>query len=166
VDSTVTSGTPHRQINPRSRIKRLFGFVALACCTLGACYLGGYLHGRAGLTALRSQLDADRRAARASLESLTEQLRSEQRMSLMLAARRNLDQSVTALDARNFGIAEQQVKRAARWLVAARPEPRLAELARMFETFRLVATEDLGPQRKQLVEWVNQFDQLVTEPNP
>jgi hypothetical protein len=166
VENAVTSDRPPQKTNSRRGIKGILGILAVGCCAAGACYLGGYLQGRTGLTELRTQLDAERRTARASLESLTVQLESEQRMSLMLAARRNLDQSITALDARNFGIAEQKVKGAARWLVAAHMEPRLAELARAFETFRLVASEDLGPQRKQLVEWVSQFDQLVTEPKP
>lgn len=115
---------------------------------------------------LRAQLGEVQKVAQSSQMQLSKQLESEKRHCLALEARRSLDQAVVALDARNFGIAEKQVQKASHWLVAAHAEPRLAELAKTLETFHLVATEDLGPQRKQLADWVVLVDQLVLAPNP
>lgn len=149
-----------------SRSKKLLGIAIIIVVMCGACYLVGYLHGMSGVAELRAQLGEVQKVAQSSQMQLSKQLESEKQHCLTLEARRSLDQAVVALDARNFGIAEKQVQKASHWLVAAHAEARLAELAKTLETFHLVATEDLGPQRKQLADWVVLIDQMVLAPNP
>jgi hypothetical protein len=166
MDDTVTSAEPRKPTDLRSRTKRFVGLVVLACCTLGASYMAGLFYARAGLAQLKAQHDSERLILQSNQERLTKALEAEKRLSLTLEARRNLDQAITALDARNFGIAEQQIKKAARLLAAAGAQAKLGELTQAFASFRLVATEDLGPQRKQLVDWVSQIDPLIVAPSP
>lgn len=152
---TVSAAAP-------SRFRKPVGTAIVIAVTLGACYLLGFLHGGSGKPTLETQV----RESHRNLLTCTTQLENEKHHSLALEARRSLDQAITALDARNFGIAEQRVRSAGRNLVSASAEARLAELAKTFESFRLVATEDLGPQRKQLADWVTLVDQALVAPSP
>jgi hypothetical protein len=84
----------------------------------------------------------------------------------LLEARRSLDQAVAALDARNFGIAQQRLKDASEKISAAQPAGRLMGLAKGLEDYRLVATDDLGAQRQQLTGYLAEFDQLYAQLYP
>jgi hypothetical protein len=147
-----------------SRFKRYLGIAGLVLIALGGCYLAGWLQGRKELGGLQTQLTTAHKEAEAKQDECARQLTAEQRTIHTLEARRNLDQSLSALDARNFGIAEQQIKKAAKRLVAARAEGATAEVAKALEAYRLTATEDLGPQRKQLVDWISQIDSQLVVP--
>lgn len=148
------------------RFKRATLFTAFGLTALGACYLGGWWVGHAQVTRLRAEIDAVRENASAELGRCSAQGASLQRAGRMLEARRQLDLAVEALDARNFGIAEQLVKKSARWLVSAPVEGPAAALAKTLESYRLTATEDVGAQRKQLNDWIGQLDPLIVLPAP
>jgi hypothetical protein len=70
-----------------------------------------------------------------------------------------MDQALVALDARNFGIAQQRLKEAGQKLAATRVTGALLELGKELDTYRLLATEDLGSQRQKLLELIAAFDQ-------
>jgi hypothetical protein len=162
MQSPAPPAEPKTPATAPSRQKRLVGVTVAVLVAFGACYLVGFLHGKTEVAQLKTQLGEAQKAA----ESTRTQLESEKRRGFGLEARRCLDQAVTALDARNFGIAERQVKLAGRWLVDSKAEARLAELAKTLEIFHLVATEDLGPQRKQLADWIIFVDESFAAPNP
>lgn len=166
MDSKGPSDKPSRARNLKMRGRRILGVVALIIATLGTCYLTGYLHGRSGLNRLQAQLESERVAAQEHAEQLARQLDSSRRNALALDARRSLDQAIAALDARNFGIAEQQIKKAGKWLRTFSSDPSAMALGNTLEAFHLTATEDLGPQRRQVVDWVLQLDQRIPTLNP
>jgi hypothetical protein len=161
MDSTVTSPATHPQSERRSRFKRPLVFASILCVLLGTSYLLGYFRGRAALTNLAAQLDSERRSAQATQLKLSTELGTARRLSLLLDARRSVDQAITALEGRNFGVAEQRLKNAAKLLHLGEDSAAVKNLAKAFETYHFVATEDLGTQRRQLVDWVNQLDPHV-----
>ena len=149
-----------------SRTKRYLLFTGLTLAALGICFVAGWGMGRSELAKVQVQGESDRAAARLTLTQCTEQSARHLRTSRMLEARRNLDQALAALDARNFGIAEELVKKSARWLAAASTEAPSGELAKTVESYRFVASEDVGAQRKQLIDWIGQLDPQVVLPDP
>lgn len=164
--TTKAKTPPVPPIGRPSRTKRYLQFTALTLAALGGCFVGGWWIGRSELTKLQAQGESDRAAAKLTLAQCTEQSARHQRTSRMLEARRNLDQALAALDARNFGIAEQLVKKAARWLAAASAEGPSGELAKTLEAYRFVASEDVGAQRKQLIDWIGQLEPQIVLSDP
>ncbi|HEY5955629.1 MAG TPA: hypothetical protein VIV60_03705 [Polyangiaceae bacterium] len=159
---TVPNPAPKRSL--LQNVKRIAGITAAVVALLGAVYLGGYLHGRIAIDHLREQHAAELAAVQTQRDALTRSLDGANRQVQALAARRNLDQAVSALDARNFGIAEQRIKAAAEDLRRSALDERMAALIPPLAAFHLVATEDLGPQRKQIVDWLTQLDALIVVP--
>lgn len=166
MENTVACASPEQPGGWKARTRKFLRVLALIVVATGACYLAGYLHGRSGVNQLRAQLDTDHAAARNQSEQLERQLSEAKRQILALDARRSLDQAVTAIDARNFGIAEQQLKQAGIWLRTSNPGTPAGELGATLEKFHFTATEDLGPQRRQLVEWIAQLDQRILTSSP
>lgn len=164
----MTNTEPSKETQVRtkapSRFKRYLGITGLVLIALGGCYLAGWLQGRKEVGGLQAQLTTAHKEAETKQDECARQLVAGQRTIHTLEARRELDQSLSALDARNFGIAEQQIKKAAKRLVATRAEGATAEVAKALEAYRLTATEDLGPQRKQLVDWIAQIDSQLVVP--
>ena len=139
----------------------MLGVVAAVVVILGTCYLGGYLHGRSEVARVSAELEAARKAVASNQVQFTERLDASKRRVALLEARRSLDQAITALDSRNFGIAERQIKTAAENLAAARVDAPLSDLEKTLASFHLTATEDLGPQRKQIVDWIVLLDRQL-----
>jgi len=149
-----------------ARYRKPLGIAVTVMVAFGACYLVGYLHGRAELAQARAQRDEIHKTLSSTNERLSRQLMRKQQRVFALEARRSLDQSITALYARNFGIAEQHVAKTSEWLSAARAEGELAELAKSLQTYHLLATDDLGPQRKQISTWVALVDRIIVPSSP
>lgn len=165
----TTAKAEHSPMPPAkrpSRASRYLLVTALVLTALGSCFAGGWWLGRSEVTKLQAQGESDRAAAQLTLTQCTEQSGRYQRAARLLDARRSLDQAVAALDARNFGIAEQLVKKAAHSLNAASAEGVSSELAKTLESYRFVATEDVGAQRKQLIDWIGQLDPQIVLPDP
>lgn len=138
------------------RIKRYAWLAAGALALLGSCYVLGYLRGHGELSAVELQ---NQKLSQAKVDD-AKQLETERARSQMLEGRRCLDQAVMALDYRNFGTAQERLKQAGQRIVGARAEGRLLAIGKELDTYRLVATEDLGNQRQKLVSYLTEFDQL------
>jgi hypothetical protein len=158
--------SPTPPVGRPSRTKLYLLVTALALAALSSCYLAGWWMGRSEVKKLQAQGESDRATAKLTLSQCAEQSTHYQRAARMLEARRNLDQAVAALDARNFGIAELLLKRTSHWLAAGSAEGPGAELAKTLESYRFVASEDVGAQRKQLIDWIGQLDPLIVLPDP
>lgn len=83
-----------------------------------------------------------------------------------LEARRSLDRSLRALDARNFGIAQEHLDAASTLLQSstAEPVPELAALMEEVAGAQIVAAGDFGPQRQRLQGLIDRFDRIVPRP--
>lgn len=155
VDGSHSPGTQEKAAP--SRVKRWAIGLAIIAGLVGGAYLWGRLQ-----TAGRIQ-EAEQRVKAA--DSVAQRESGETRLAAgkiaELDARRSLDLSLRALDERNFGTAQEHLARAAALLkrgdlgVAAD----LAELQKALAQHKLVATEDLSPQRQRLRGWMATFDE-------
>jgi hypothetical protein len=85
-----------------------------------------------------------------------------------LEARRLLGQAATALEERNFGIADAALSAGAELLARSREgsPPGLVELEQEMAKFRPVATEDVSVQRVRVMGWIKRFDRIVPATAP
>jgi uncharacterized protein HemX len=138
--------------------------------TVGAliCALIAYAVGR---LQTHSQI-SEAQAATKSLEQRLEQAKAESQAKdavvRRLEARRLLGQAATALEERNFGIAEAALSAGAALLARSRQgsPPGLVELEQEMAKFRPMATEDVGAQRVRVLGWIKRFDQIVPPTAP
>ncbi len=100
-------------------------------------------------------------------DRLAKDLESSRDLLLRFEARRLLGKAEAALDARNFGIARQQVQLSSQFLGASHPTAAMSPLVDALGKYQPVVTEDLGGQHQQLAGWVVQLDaQLPQVPHP
>lgn len=131
--------------------------VALVCA--GAAYGVGRFQGAAKVE------EADKRAAAAASASASAATAArvavdvERGKVARLEARRRLHLALIAIEERNFGIAEEQLK-AARKELASAPggDNELAKLSTEVDGYKVVATDDIGEQRKKLLDWCKRLD--------
>ena len=82
-----------------------------------------------------------------------------------LEARRLLHLALLALDERNFGIAQQRLAQAVALLSAPGTPGDLAALSGQIKAVNVVAANNIGQQRTQLLDVARRFDTLVPPPN-
>ena len=78
-------------------------------------------------------------------------------------ARRQLDLARDALDARNFGIAQERVHRAVVLLSESHPVSELLQLSATAGKYQPEITQDIAGQRQQLAAWLGQLDSMLPE---
>jgi len=154
-----STSTPSK---PPRRLPHLLIWVGVLAGTHAACYLAGRIPGWRAQTALESKLKEAKTTCSVVVRGIREERDHAQVHGFQLEARRQVSLALRSVDNRNFGMAEEAVHHAARYLVAARPEGELSQLAGALDAYRLVATEDLGEQRRQLLAWLDRLDALVT----
>jgi hypothetical protein len=98
------------------------------------------------------------RAVRDKCERIAYELTETRDLVLRFEARRSLESAQTALDARNFGIAQEQVLEASRLLKVAHPPADLLMLSDALSKFQPVVTENLAGQHQQIAAWLAQLD--------
>ncbi len=98
------------------------------------------------------------RAVEDKSERISKELESSRDLLLRFEARRLLGRAQDALDARNFGIAQQQVRLASQLLGASHPTAAVSPLVDALVKYQPVVTEDLGGQHQQLAGWIGQLD--------
>ena len=106
------------------------------------------------------------RSAEEKLERTSNELTRSHDLVLRFEARRWLERAEAALDARNFGIAQEQVALASRALNASHPQPELSALAEALSKYQPVVTLDLAGQHQQLAAWLGQLDNQLPQQNP
>jgi len=85
---------------------------------------------------------------------------------LRFEAWRSVERAQAALEARNFGIAQEQVLLASRALSASHPPPELAPLTDALSKYQPVVTQDLAGQHQQLSAWLAQIDAHLPVQHP
>jgi hypothetical protein len=138
-----------------SRFKRALIVLAAMVASAGIAYLVGRLQ-TAGLI----------HTAEAQTQQAVEAKSSAERALLRLEARRRLHLCVVALDQRNFGIAEQHLSLAARLLASSKPEGELEALRARIAGLKLPATDNVGEERKQVLDFAAKLDELVPPAEP
>ncbi|AKF09708.1 hypothetical protein [Sandaracinus amylolyticus] len=153
----------------RARLVRGARMVGVALIAAMAGYVAGRIHGAIAVGAVESQLEraqaeharalgvAEQHAGDASARAA----RAEQHVQLLEAAQR-IGIARRALDARNFGIAEEALRDAERRL---RPlEQRVEGLSPIVASIagtRVVVAEDLATQRAELDALADRLDALL-----
>ncbi|HEX9619258.1 MAG TPA: hypothetical protein VF989_03920 [Polyangiaceae bacterium] len=147
-----------------SRLKQVTIATAGAAVALGAAYGVGRLQASKSIDA------AEERTAEAvsSREAETRRRELERSALLELEARRRLSLCLIALDERNFGEAQAHLDAAAALLdkAGAGDQGPLAELKRKAGEFKLIATDNLGPQRQRVLNWMRNFDEARPPAKP
>jgi hypothetical protein len=136
------------------------GLVALVAVAIA------YGVGRMQMTPKINSAETAASSAAAGVRSAQAQVTAEHAKVLELEARRRLDLALLALDDRNFGIAQSDLKAAARLLgdAHAAPDGDLGKLKAQIEKVNVTVTQDLSAQRGQLVSLIQRFDQIVPPP--
>lgn len=155
-----TAGPVHRP--PRSRAILAFGVGVVLAILLA--YVVGRLQSSAKIDEIEANRERAIEAEQQTSAKLQADLAAERSHSGRLEARRSLHLALSALDDRNFGIAETQLKNAANLLERSKLEPgsELEKLKSGIAAYKLAVSEDLGAQRTQLLGWIKKFDQIVT----
>jgi len=151
----VSGGQPA----PSSRVGKLLTVLGLLLLALGVAYTAGRLHTASKI----DQADDRARAALEERDRTRKDLATERAAIQRLEARRRLHLALTAVDARNFGIAQGHLDAAAALLAqgGAGAAAGFEQLQRDIRTAHLVATEDLGIQRQRILDWTRRFDELA-----
>lgn len=141
--------------------KRPLIYWAVLLAASAAALIGGYVWGAHGTA------QAEQRTAKAegSLTRLSTACQTEKdelnRQVLLLDVHRQLTKALVALDERNFGIAQSSLAASAKQIRAVSSEGELGQLAGSLEAVRLVATEDLGPERSKILDLARRLDGLL-----
>lgn len=103
------------------------------------------------------------RAVEEERERTSTALRQSRDVVLRFEAERAIELAEAALDAHNFGIAEEQVARATRLLGASHPPAELANLVDALSKYQPVVTENPGEQHQRLATWRAQMDTALPQ---
>lgn len=139
----------------KSRVKRVLIGLGASVATLAAAYGFG-----------RFQTSERIDAAEAAASAKAAQLSAEHTTALRLEARRKLHLALIALDARNFGIGQEQLSAAASLLAATHPDGELDKLNKEIAAYQLKATENVGAERDAINDWIRRFDDAVPAAKP
>jgi hypothetical protein len=134
--------------------------VALACSA--AAYGVGRFQGAAKVSEADARANAASSASVNAVSSTKMALEIERGKVARLEGRRRLHLAIVALDDRNFGIVQEQLTAARTSFVGATgADPELSKLAAELEAYKIVATDDIGEQRKKLLDWCRRVDNLM-----
>lgn len=147
-----------------STLKKALIGAGVGLFTLLAAYGVGRMQG----TQTAKQAEKRAEEAAAERQQTKETLAGEQARVERLEARRRIHLALLALDDRNFGIAQEHVSAAAKLLEKSAPQAdsELAKLATELSTEKLVATEDVGVQRRKLIGWARRLDEAMPPLKP
>jgi hypothetical protein len=143
-----------------SRAKRALVYTGIGVAALGVAYGGGRLQTQGDVDKAEEATRA-RAAAEAEQVKLREQANTRVRE---LEGRRQLALALVALDERNFGTAQGHLAKAGALFAESKGDAGIEELARSAGSYKLVATDDIGAQRKLLMDWTRKFDTLRPPP--
>lgn len=150
---------------PRSsRLKRFTVVAAVSAGALAAAYGVGRLQTSKRIDAAEQRTEE----AVSARQAETQSREREHTAVLELEARRRLGLCLIALDERNFGDAQAHLDAAAALLEKAGPTQQslLAQLERKIAGFKLIATDNLGPQRQRVLGWLKSFDEIRPPATP
>jgi len=136
--------------------------VGVALLFVGAAYGVGRFQGAAKVSEAESRASAASSASASAVASNRVALDIERGKVARLEGRRRLHLAIVAVEDRNFGIADEHLAAARKnFAGAAGGDTELAKIAAELEAFKVVATDDVGEQRKKLLDWCRRVDNLM-----
>lgn len=158
-ENEVSAGEAVQETAPRrtSRWQRVLIGVGLWIASL----LGAYVFGRVQAQTEIERAKEETRAAEARVEAERKGTAELRREISRLEARRKLHLALIALEERNFGTAQQHLRAAGKLLSEDESAP-LVEIGKRIAGRQLVATEDTGAQRTQILAAIGELDEQLT----
>lgn len=139
--------------------------VSAAIVAVGVAYGVGRFQGNAKVDDAERRANAAASASASAVASSSIVADVERGKVSRLEARRRLHLAIIALEDRNFGIAQEHVGAARAFLATAKGgDPEVQKLATDLEAFKVVATEDVGDQRKALLAFCKRLDDAMPPP--
>lgn len=159
---TLEPPTPPAQTDPRgSKLRNVLIAVGSGLILVAIAYGIGRAQGLVEVKKVREQAEASEDKLEAQIGKLRAELETTRKRIALLEARRGLSQALNALEGRNFGVAHKKLEFAAQTMSGASDDEALKKLSATLSTHKLVATENVGEQRDQLVSWMDAFDERV-----
>jgi hypothetical protein len=159
-----------KSVAPRApnRARRWGIIVGAGLATVGLAYGVGRLQSTFKMDELRATSERAIEGEQRQSSRLQAELTAERARVTRLEARRRLHLAVAALDDRNFGIAQVELKQAAALLAKAGVEAgtELQKLQSEIAAKKLLASDDVGAQRQHVLGWARRFDQLEPPTEP
>jgi len=129
---------------------------------VGAAYGVGRFQGASKVQEADARASAAASASASAVSSTRVALDVERGKVARLEGRRRLHLAMVAMEDRNFGIAEEHLVVARKQLGgAAGGDPELAKIASELEALKIVATDDIGEQRKKLLDYCRRIDNVL-----
>lgn len=161
--ATVRS-TPPAEASSLPRRPRLIVAGALGLLgALAASYTVGRVEAAAKTEAVRAAAREVSEKQDEAVATLRARLRAQSTRVTLLEARRRLHLSLIALGQRNFGIARDELRKAARLLAGTKgaASESLKALSQDLESYETVVTENLGDQRADLIAFAARLDEAI-----
>lgn len=145
---------------------KFWGYAALSTVLAGAIGYGvAYGQGRGAVSALQTELDSRLAAHEQAREDWERQLAEVRRRNALLAAKGTLHEALTALEASNFGIAQERLERVAAVIRReAGEDSKLGAVADKLGQFRISITADVREQKSSLTALLSELDTAVPPP--
>jgi hypothetical protein len=133
--------------------------VGVALLLAGAAYGVGRYQGVAKVNEADARATAAASASANAVSSTRMALEIERGKVARLEGRRRLHLAMLALEERNFGIAQEQLAATRKELAsAAGGDNELTKITSELDAFKVVATDDVGEQRKKMLDWCKRID--------
>lgn len=139
--------------------------VSAAVVAIGVAWGIGRFQGNAKVEEAERRASAAASASASAVAASSVAAEVERGKVARLEARRRLHLAIIALEDRNFGIAQEHVAAAKAFLLAAKGgDPEVQKLATDLDAFKVVATEDVGDQRKAILAFCKRLDDAMPPP--
>ena len=151
----------------RTRLRRRSVLVPLGLTVLLAVYLVGWLQGRSAVAVLRTEHVREIAVQQQEMEGLQADVRAQKARRLIRDAQVALYQAAFELERRNFGSAQDQVRKASDFLQSVRAgDARIStvEFDRARNAVRdlnVLVAEDVSSQRTQLLGLARALDLMI-----
>lgn len=152
--------------------KRMLTGIVVVLLLIAAAYFVGLSKGKGQAAALKSASDTSVRAAQGETQKNQSELAAVQTRSRLILARSLLYRAAVSLDQRNFGTANDDVKKAAATLAPLQPADVGANAAALeavrqaLAAVNITVADDLETQRRALLDLTAQMDKLIPEETP
>lgn len=139
--------------------------VGAAVLAVGVAYGVGRFQGNGKIDEAERRATAAASASVSAVSASSVAVDIERGKVARLEARRRLHLALIALEERNFGIAQEHVGVAKAFLVSAKGvDPEVQKLGAELDAFKVVASEDVGEQRKALLGFCKRVDDAMPPP--
>jgi hypothetical protein len=139
--------------------------VSAALVAVGVAYGVGRVQGSGQIDQAESRARAAASASASAVAASNVAVDIERGKVARLEARRRLHLAIIALEDRNFGIAQEHIGAAQAFLASAKgADPEVQKLVADLGSFKVVASEDVGEERKVVLAFCKRLDDAMPPP--